>query len=113
MGYYSPAHRVSASGEIRIIPVKGVGEVRPGDDVAAVLVEAFEGQGQRFETGDVLVVTQKIVSKAEGRIVDLATVEPSEAALELSRINGRDARQIEVALRETAKIVRLERSAAS
>jgi coenzyme F420-0:L-glutamate ligase/coenzyme F420-1:gamma-L-glutamate ligase len=95
--------------EIRIIPVRGVGEVRPGDDVAAVLVEAFESQGQRFETGDVLVVTQKIVSKAEGRIVDLATVTPSETALELSRINGRDARQIEVALRETAKVVRMER----
>ena len=97
-----------SSGEIRIIPIKGVGEVRPGDDVAAVLVAAFEAQGQRFETGDVLVVTQKIVSKAEGRIVDLATVEPSETALELSRINSRDARQIEVALRETAKVVRMD-----
>jgi coenzyme F420-0:L-glutamate ligase/coenzyme F420-1:gamma-L-glutamate ligase len=54
------------------------------------------------------VVTQKIVSKAEGRIVDLATVTPSETALELARINGRDARQIEVALRETAKPIRLD-----
>jgi len=97
-----------SSGEIKVIPIKGVGEVRPGDDVAAVLVEAFGAQGQRFETGDVLVVTQKIVSKAEGRIVDLATVEPSETALELSRINSRDARQIEVALRETAKVVRMD-----
>jgi coenzyme F420-0:L-glutamate ligase / coenzyme F420-1:gamma-L-glutamate ligase len=97
-----------SDGEIRIIPVRGVGEVRPGDDVAAVLVEAFEGQGQRFETGDVLVVTQKIVSKAEGRIVELSTVTPSETAVELSRINGRDARQIEVALRETAKVVRMD-----
>jgi coenzyme F420-0:L-glutamate ligase / coenzyme F420-1:gamma-L-glutamate ligase len=60
-----------SSGEIRIIPVRGVGEVRPGDDVAAVLVEAFEGQGQRFESGDVLVVTQKIVSKAENRLVEV------------------------------------------
>jgi coenzyme F420-0:L-glutamate ligase/coenzyme F420-1:gamma-L-glutamate ligase len=98
-----------ASGEIRIIPVRGVGEVQPGDDVAAVLVAAFEGQGNRFESGDVLVVTQKIVSKAEGRIVELSTVTPSETALELSRINGRDARQIEVALRETAKVIRMER----
>jgi coenzyme F420-0:L-glutamate ligase/coenzyme F420-1:gamma-L-glutamate ligase len=97
------------SDEIKIIPVRGVGEVRPGDDVAAVLVEAFEAQGYRFETGDVVVVTQKIVSKAEGRIVDLATVTPSQTALELARTNGRDARQIEVALRETAKIVRMER----
>ena len=96
------------SDEIRIIPIRGVGEVRPGDDVAAVLVEAFEAQGQRFESGDVLVVTQKIVSKAEGRIVDLSTVTPSEQALEIAKVNGRDARQIEVALRETAKIVRLD-----
>jgi len=96
------------SDEIRIIPVRGVGEVRPGDDVAAVLAAAFEGQGQRFETGDILVVTQKIVSKAEGRIVDLTTVEPSEQALELARINGRDARQIEVALLETANVIRLD-----
>ncbi|MFN8634848.1 MAG: coenzyme F420-0:L-glutamate ligase [Chloroflexota bacterium] len=97
-----------ASGEIRIIPVRGVGEVRPGDDVAAILVEAFEGQGQRFETGDVLVVTQKIVSKAEGRVVDLRTVTPSEKALEIAAVNGRDARQIDVALRETKSIVRLD-----
>jgi len=96
------------SDEIRIIPIRGVGEVRPGDDVAAVLVEAFEAQGQRFESGDVLVVTQKIVSKAEGRIVDLSTVTPSEQALEIAKVNGRDVRQIEVALRETAKIVRLD-----
>src|SRR3954466_13275319 len=96
------------SDEIRIIPIRGVGEVRPGDDVAAVLVEAFEAQGQRFESGDVLVVTQKIASRAEGRIVDLSTVTPSEQALEIAKVNGRDARQIEVALRETAKIVRLD-----
>ena len=97
------------SDEIRIIPVRGVGEVRPGDDVAAVLIEAFEAQGQRFETGDILVVTQKIVSKAEGRIVDLRTVEPSAEALELSAINGRDARQIEVALQESKSILRKDR----
>ena len=94
--------------EIRIIPVRGVGEARPGDDVAALLADAFAGQGERFETGDVLVVTQKIVSKAEGRIVKLDTVTPSETALALSRANGRDARQIEVALRETAQVVRMD-----
>jgi len=96
------------SDEIRIIPIRGVGEVRPGDDVAQLLTDAFEAQGQRFETGDVLVVTQKIVSKAEGRIVELTTVTPSETALELARINGRDARQIEVALRETANVIRMD-----
>ncbi|MCC6176957.1 MAG: coenzyme F420-0:L-glutamate ligase [Chloroflexi bacterium] len=95
--------------EIRILPVRGIGEVRPGDDVAGQLIAALEGQGERFQDGDVLIVTQKIVSKAEGRLVDLATVEPSEMALELARINPRDPRQIEVALRETARVVRMER----
>ena len=94
--------------EIRIIPVRGVGEARPGDDVAALLADAFEAQGERFAAGDVLVVTQKIVSKAEGQIVTLDTVTPSETALALSRVNGRDARQIEVALRETAQVVRMD-----
>jgi coenzyme F420-0:L-glutamate ligase / coenzyme F420-1:gamma-L-glutamate ligase len=95
--------------EIRIIPIRGVGEARPGDDVAALLVAAVEGGGGRFADGDVLVVTQKIVSKAEGRIVKLETVVPSETALALARANGRDARQIEVALRETAQVVRMDR----
>jgi coenzyme F420-0:L-glutamate ligase/coenzyme F420-1:gamma-L-glutamate ligase len=94
---------------VRIIGVRGVGEVRPGDDPAALLLDAFERQGERFEPGDVLVVTQKIVSKAEGRLVELDTVEPSEAAHELSAVSKRDPRLIEVALRESARIVRMER----
>jgi coenzyme F420-0:L-glutamate ligase/coenzyme F420-1:gamma-L-glutamate ligase len=95
--------------DVRIIAVRGVGEVRPGDEPAEILLEAFDLQGERFQDGDVLVVTQKIVSKAEGQIVDLRTVEPSATALELSAINKRDPRQIEVALRETASVIRMER----
>ena len=95
--------------DIRIIGVRGVGEVRPGDDPAALLLAAFMQQGERFEDGDVLVVTQKIVSKAEGRLVTLTGVEPSETALELAAVSKRDPRQIEVALRESARIVRKER----
>jgi coenzyme F420-0:L-glutamate ligase / coenzyme F420-1:gamma-L-glutamate ligase len=95
--------------DVRIIAVRGVGEVRPGDEPAEILLEAFDLQGERFHDGDVLVVTQKIVSKAEGQIVDLRTVEPSATALELSAINKRDPRQIEVALRETASVIRMER----
>ena len=92
-----------------MIGVRGVGEVRPGDDPAALLLQAFEAQGERFEDGDVVVVTQKIVSKAEGRLVDLDTVEPSATARELAEVSKRDARQVEVALRETARVVRMER----
>jgi coenzyme F420-0:L-glutamate ligase / coenzyme F420-1:gamma-L-glutamate ligase len=96
-----------SSGEIRIIPIKGVGEVRPGDDVAAVLVAAFEAQGQRFETGDVLVVTQKIVSKAEGRRIELASVSPSPFAQGWGRRWEKDPRQVELVLRESEEIVRM------
>ena len=83
--------------------------MRPGDDPAALLLAAFERQGERFQEGDILVVTQKIVSKAEGRLVDLDGIEPSETARELSAVSKRDPRQIEVALRESARIVRMER----
>jgi coenzyme F420-0:L-glutamate ligase / coenzyme F420-1:gamma-L-glutamate ligase len=95
--------------DLRIIGVRGVGEVRPGDDPAALLLAAFERRGERFQDRDILVVTQKIVSKAEGRLVDLDGVEPSETARDLSAVNQRDPRLIEVALRESARIVRMER----
>jgi coenzyme F420-0:L-glutamate ligase/coenzyme F420-1:gamma-L-glutamate ligase len=95
--------------DLRIVGVRGVGEVRPGDSPAGLLLEAFARQGERFQDRDVLVVTQKIVSKAEGRLVELSTVEPSETARELSAVSGRDPRLIEVALRETARPVRMER----
>jgi len=59
-------------GEIRILPLPGIGEVRPGDDLVAILATAIDAAGG-LETGDILVVTQKIVSKAEGRLIDPAT----------------------------------------
>ena len=92
-----------------MIGVRGVGEVRPGDDPATALLEAFTRQGERFEAGDILVVTQKIISKAEGRLVDLNGVTPSDTARELAEISKRDPRLIQVALDESARIVRMER----
>jgi coenzyme F420-0:L-glutamate ligase / coenzyme F420-1:gamma-L-glutamate ligase len=85
--------------ELRVIPVEGIPEVREGDDLAALL--AAEAS---FEDGDVLVVAQKVVSKAEGRVVSLGGVEPSEAARELA--GDEDPRRLEVILRESARIVR-------
>jgi len=82
-----------------VIPVKGIPEVREGDDLAALLAGAAA-----FEDGDVLVVAQKVVSKAEGRVVSLDGVEPSEAARELAGVE--DPRRLEVILREAARIVR-------
>jgi coenzyme F420-0:L-glutamate ligase/coenzyme F420-1:gamma-L-glutamate ligase len=64
-------------GAVSLLPVSGIGEVRPGDDVAALLVDALSGpDGFALRDGDVVVVTQKIVSKAEGRIVDIAEDSP-------------------------------------
>jgi coenzyme F420-0:L-glutamate ligase/coenzyme F420-1:gamma-L-glutamate ligase len=79
-------------------------EVRPGDDLAAMLTAARAGP---FAPGEVLVLAHKVVSKAEGRIVALPDVEPSPRALELAAALGKDdARHIEVVLRETAEVVR-------
>ena len=92
-----------------MIGVQGIGEVRPGDVPAALILEAFRHQGESFWPGDVLVVTQKVVSKAEGQLVDLNGVEPSAAARKLAQVSNRDPRQVEVGLRESKRIVRMER----
>jgi coenzyme F420-0:L-glutamate ligase/coenzyme F420-1:gamma-L-glutamate ligase len=95
--------------ELRIVPVVGMGEVRPGDDLAGLLLSALERQGERLAGGDVLVVTQKIVSKAEGRIVNPDDVEPSAFAHSIAQQGRKDARYYEVVLREAARIVRMDR----
>ena len=95
--------------EIRIFPIRGLPEVRPDDDVAALLDSALRGQGTLLVAGDVLVVTQKIVSKAEGRIVALAGIRPRPEAQAFGDQWDRDPRQIEVVLRESKRILRMER----
>lgn len=79
-------------------------EVVTGDDLPAALLRAA---GDDLRAGDVLVVTHKVISKAEGRLVDLATVEPSPFALDFADRNGKDARQVEVVLGESKRIVRM------
>ena len=94
--------------EVRIIAIEGIPEVRPGDDLAAVILGAIQRQGLALEEGDVLVVTQKVVSKAEGRIVDLADIEPGPFARQIAEQWEKDARVVEVVLRESARIVRMD-----
>jgi coenzyme F420-0:L-glutamate ligase / coenzyme F420-1:gamma-L-glutamate ligase len=81
-------------------------EVVPGDDLVAMIRTGLEGAGLTLEEGDVLAVTQKVVSKAEGCLIDLTTVAPSEQALALAAELGKDPRHIEVILRESRGIVR-------
>jgi coenzyme F420-0:L-glutamate ligase / coenzyme F420-1:gamma-L-glutamate ligase len=92
-----------------VIGIEGLGEVRPGDDVARAIVAAARAQGTPLEPGDVLVIGQKIISKAEGRVVRLTEVVPSPATLALAPEADRDPRLLEVILRESRRIVRMDR----
>jgi coenzyme F420-0:L-glutamate ligase/coenzyme F420-1:gamma-L-glutamate ligase len=87
-------------------PLGRIPEVRPGDDLAALLTDAAAGE---LRPGDVLVVAHKVVSKAEGAVVRLADVEPSETARALATEHRKDTRQMQVVLDEAAEIVRAER----
>jgi coenzyme F420-0:L-glutamate ligase/coenzyme F420-1:gamma-L-glutamate ligase len=93
---------------LRVLPVKGLPEARRGDDLAA-LIPAAAGSSPGLRNGDVLVVTHKLVSKAEGRVVDLRAVEPSALASNFAERYGKDPRQVEVVLRESRRIVRMDR----
>ena len=92
------------TGEVRVIPLTGIPEIDQGDDLAALLLGAAEPIGDLADA-DVVVVAQKAVSKAEGRVVRLDDVEPSAKALELA--DDRDPRHVEWILRESAKVVRV------
>ena len=91
---------------IEVLGIEGFPEVRAGDDLNSMISGAVAGD---LQTGDVLVVTHKIVSKAESRLVDLRTVEPSPLAKDYATRYGKDPRQIEVVLRESRRIVRMDR----
>jgi coenzyme F420-0:L-glutamate ligase / coenzyme F420-1:gamma-L-glutamate ligase len=98
---------VTAGSEVRVIGVDGIPEVRPGADVASLIADAIAASGAGLEAGDVVVVTHKIVSKAEGRLVDLRGIEPSPLALRIAAHDDKDPRKIEVVLREAVRIVRM------
>src|SRR2546425_12445289 len=86
-----------------VIGVEGIGEVRPGDDIARLIVEAAKRQGTPVVSGDLLVIGQKIVSKAEGRLVKLADVQPSTIAVAMAPGLAKDPRLVEVILRESRR----------
>jgi len=88
---------------VRVFALAGLPEVRPGDDLPALLAAAAPDD---LTDGDVVCIAHKVVSKAEGRVVDLGDVTPSARAVELAKTHGKDARQIEVVLGEAAAIVR-------
>lgn len=96
-----------SDGAIQLVALDGIPEVRDGDDLPALIAAAAEAAAIGLVDDDVLVVTQKVVSKAEGRLVDLATVEPRPWAVEFGARWDKDPRQVELVLRESAEIVRV------
>jgi coenzyme F420-0:L-glutamate ligase / coenzyme F420-1:gamma-L-glutamate ligase len=91
---------------LRLIPVPFADEIRPGDSIADKLLHSLRQHKLAFAPGDILVVKHKIVSKAEGRIVDLATIKPSAQSIAWAKNYKLDARVIELALRESRDIIR-------
>ena len=95
--------------EIRVIGIEGLPEIILGMDLTPMIIDAAQSQGTPIQDGDILVVTQKVVSKAEGALVDLSTVAPSHLARQWAMEYGRDPRLIEVALQQSRRISRMDR----
>jgi coenzyme F420-0:L-glutamate ligase/coenzyme F420-1:gamma-L-glutamate ligase len=93
--------------EVRLIPLQGLPDVIPGSDLARLIAEAATAQELAFASGDIVVVTQKIVSKAEGRLVDMRTVTPSPFAEQVAKLQDKDPQIVEVVLRETRRVVKM------
>lgn len=92
--------------ELRLIPIPVADEIHPGDGLAEKLLESMRRRRLRFQSGDILVVKHKIVSKAEGCIVDLATIQPSGESIAWAKQYDLDPRVIELALRESRAVIR-------
>jgi coenzyme F420-0:L-glutamate ligase/coenzyme F420-1:gamma-L-glutamate ligase len=93
---------------LRILPITEINDIFPGADLGVLIQSALRQQDLPLQSGDILVVTQKIVSKAEGQLVSLDDIEPSQLALTIAERAGKDARHIEVILRESKRIVRMD-----
>lgn len=91
---------------LTLTPLQGIPLIKPGDDLALVIEDALERTGITLQDGDILVIAQKIVSKAEGRMVNLATVQPSPRAIQLAAETEKDARFVELVLRESREVLR-------
>ena len=91
---------------LTLLALEGVPMVRPNDDLAAIVEDAIAAIGETLGDGDIIVVAQKIVSKAEGRIVDLRNIVPSDQAITLAKSVEKDPRHVEVILRESRAVVR-------
>ncbi len=91
---------------LEIFALTGIPKVKAGDDVGGLIADAMRSNGKRWQRGDIVVVAQKIVSKAEGRVRKASDIVPTDEALEYARITGKDARKVQAVLDESTEIVR-------
>lgn len=102
----SPARSEEQSGGIKLIPITFAEEIGPGDSISEKLLEELHRNGLRLQARDILVVKHKIISKAEGRFVDLASITPSAESVAWAKRYDLDPRVIELALRESRSVIR-------
>lgn len=93
--------------EIKVIPLRILKNVEPGDKIYRLILRSMISQKQKFANGDIVVIAQKIVSKAEGRIVPLSSLTPSAKAIRLAKVYKKDARVLELILRHSKNIVKI------
>jgi coenzyme F420-0:L-glutamate ligase/coenzyme F420-1:gamma-L-glutamate ligase len=91
---------------ITLTAIEGIPMIKAGDDLAALIASGIERSGLKLESGDILIVCQKVISKAEGRVVDLSEIKPSEFANNIAQRWEKDPRAVELVLRQTNRIVR-------
>jgi len=92
--------------ELRLIPIPVADEIYPGDSLADKLLESVRRRRLRLQAGDILIVKHKIVSKAEGRLIDLGAIQPSDESIAWAKQYGLDARVVDLALRESRAVIR-------
>ena len=105
--FASPEFLIRHKMGLNLIPLEGFPLVKPGDDLASLVAETLAKNGFSLQDGDIVVLAQKIVSKAEDRLVNLTTVDPSEAARDYAHITGKDPRLVELILSECREVVRV------
>ncbi len=94
---------------IEIIPIPVVPDIKAGDNLDIIILESMNNANEFLSEGDIVVVAQKVISKAEGRLIDLKLVNPSEKSLQIAKQNDKDPRLIELILNESVDILRLAR----
>ena len=92
-----------------LTPVTNIPDIKPGDHLSSLLIDCLRKQGISLNNNDILVVTQKIVSKAENRFINLSTITSSDEALEIAKTSNKNPQLIELILRESKKVIRVNR----